>query len=169
LNDPSYAVIKAAAAALGDTKTPGAYEALAKLLDVSSWRDNIRISGLMGLVALQDKRALDAALRYSDKGNASALKAAAIVLLGRVGQGDPRAYTLIAETATKAAARGDSALTVAAGNALVSIADPRGLPVLEQISEAATISPKTKAQLVEYQQLLRKVVAATGIQGPKQP
>src|SRR5260370_18331532 len=38
LNDPSYAVIRAAAFAFGETKNPSAYNDLTKLRDVPSWR-----------------------------------------------------------------------------------------------------------------------------------
>lgn len=169
LSDPSYAVIKAAASALGETRSPGAYEALAKLLNIPSWRDNIKASALSGLGALQDKRALDVAFRYAEKGNSPAVRAAAIRLLGRIGGDDPKAFTLIAETATKAFATGDSNLATAAAEALVSLGDPRGLAVLEQLSHDASVTPRLKEQLSQYQELLRKVVAAAAGQGAKQP
>ncbi len=59
LNDQSYAVIDAAAAALGETKSPAAYDSLLKLINTPSWRDNIRAAGLSGFEALADKRALE--------------------------------------------------------------------------------------------------------------
>jgi aminopeptidase N len=164
ISDPSYAVIKAAALALGETRAPGAYEALVKLLETSSWRNNIKISGLAGLVALRDKRALDVAFRYSEKGNPPALRAAALPLLGVIGGDDPKAFALIAETARKAVASGNSNLATAAGSALVALGDPRGLAVLEEMSQVESVTPKLKEQLDEYQVLLRRVVAATGSQ-----
>src|SRR5947207_7082397 len=126
LNDPSYGVIKAAASALGETRIPGAYDALAKLLEVPSWRDNIKASALSGLAALQDRRALGVAFQYSAKGNPTPVRAAALRLLGRIGSDDPRAFSLISETATTAFANGDSILAAAAGEALVGLRDPRG-------------------------------------------
>jgi aminopeptidase N len=169
LSDPSYAVIKAAAEALGQTKTPGAYEALVKLLEISSWRDNIKISGLSGLETLRDKRALDVGFRYAERGNSPALRAAAITLLGSIGGNDPKAFTLIAETARKAVARGDSNLLAAAGEALVSLGDPRGIEVLDQMSHEVSVAPQLREQLSDYQEVLRKVVAANASQGIKQP
>ena len=56
LGDESYGVIRAAAEALGQTKSPSGFDSLVKLLDTPSWRDNIRIAGLSGLAALGDKR-----------------------------------------------------------------------------------------------------------------
>ncbi|MGZ8843957.1 MAG: M1 family aminopeptidase, partial [Pyrinomonadaceae bacterium] len=159
LNDQSYAVIKAAALALGETKSPSAYDALAKLLNIPSWRDNIKASALSGLGALQDKRALDVAFRYAEKGNPSAVRAAALGLLGKIGGDDPMAFTLIADTAMKAFANGDFNLFTAAGEALVSLGNPRGFAVLEQISHDASVTPRLKERLSQYQELLRKVVA----------
>ncbi len=169
LSDPSYAVIKAAALALGQTRSPGAYDALAKLLNIPSWRENIKVSALSGLAALQDKRALEVAFHYAEKGNSVAVRGAAIRLLGRLGSEDPRAFTLITETATKAFPAGDSNLATAAGEALVSLGDPRGLAVLEQIGRDESLTSRRKEQISQYQQQLRKVVAAAAGQGSKQP
>ena len=77
LGDQSYAVIRAAALALGQTKSASAYEALAKLLEEPSWRDTIRSSALVGLGALGDKRALDLGFKYAAKGNYPQVRAAA--------------------------------------------------------------------------------------------
>jgi aminopeptidase N len=165
LGDQSYAVIKAAALALGASRGPDAYEPLVKLLNVPSWRDNVRASALAGLGELKDKRSLDIGLRYAEKGNATQVRTAALRLLGGVGGDNPRAFTLIAETAGKAFASGDYALATAAGEALVGLGDPRGLAVLEQISHDFTISTRLKAQLAQYQESLRKAVAGTASPG----
>lgn len=160
LSDPSYAVIKASASGLGEMKSVGAYEALAKLLNVPSWRDNIRASALSGLEALQDKRALDFGFRYSEKENTPAVRAAAIRLIGRIGRDNSKAFTRLAETARRAFSTGDYNLATAAGDALVSLTDPRGLSVLEQINRDASVTPRLKERLREYEQQLRTVVAA---------
>jgi aminopeptidase N len=169
LSDPSYAVIKAAASALGESRSPNAYQALAKLTNTPSWRDNIKASALSGLSALQDKRALDLAFLNAEKGNSPAVRAAAIRLLGRIGGDSPRAFSLLAETAIKAFAIGDWNLATAAGESLVSLGDPRGLAVLEQVSRDASVTTRLKEQLSQYQERLRKAVAAAAGQGVKQP
>src|SRR5207244_7936745 len=69
LNDQSYAVIHAAATALGETKSAAAYDSLLKLINTPSWRDNIRAAGLGGFEALADKRALALGFTYSAAGN----------------------------------------------------------------------------------------------------
>jgi aminopeptidase N len=94
LSDESYAVIRAAALMLGQTHAQGAYEALEKLLQVNSWRDNIRISALAGMEALEDKRARGAAVRFAARGNPPLLRAAAFRLLRRVGDKDPKTFSL---------------------------------------------------------------------------
>jgi len=169
LNDQSYAVIKAAASGLGATRSPDAYEALVKLLDLPSWRDNIRASALAGLGELKDTRALDKALRYAGRGNANQVRAAALRLLGKIGSGNPQAFSLIAETASKAFASDDFTLAPAAGEALVSMGDPKGLVILAQISQNTAIPRQLKSRLGEYQDSLRKLVAATASQGTRQP
>jgi aminopeptidase N len=169
LNDQSYAVIKAAALALGETKSAGAYEALTKLISLPSWRDNIRASALAGLAELRDKRSLELALRYAARGNATQVRTAALRLLGRIGSEDPRAFSLVAETAARAFESGEYALATAAGEALVSLGDSRGLAVLEQISQNTQISGPLKILLREYQESLRKAVAGTASQGTQHP
>ncbi len=169
LSDQSYAVIKAAALAIGESRGPGAYESLVKLLDLPSWRDNIRASALAGLGELRDKRSLDIALRYAARGNANQVRVAGLRLLGRIGSEEPRAFSLVAETAGRAFESGESALAQATGDALVSLGDPRGLAVLEQISQNTAISRQLRIRLAEYQELLRKSVAGTATQGTHHP
>lgn len=159
LGDRSYAVIRAAAYALGETRSAGAYEALAALLSVPSWRDNIRASALAGLAELRDKRSLDIAFRYAQPGNAPLVRAAALRLLGRVGADNPRAFDFIAASAVKAFQAGDFNLATASAEALVSLGDSRGLAVLEQIGKDPSVNERLKGQLSAYQELLRKVVA----------
>ncbi|HKB64710.1 MAG TPA: M1 family aminopeptidase [Pyrinomonadaceae bacterium] len=169
LSDQSYAVIKAAALALGDTKSPEAYGSLVKLLSQPSWRDNIKASALAGLGELRDKRSLDMALRYAAAGNASQVRAAALRLLGRIGSDEPRAFKLIAEAAGKAFESEDYNLATAAGDALVSLSDPKGLAVLEQINQNSGISVRLRARIGEYQEALRRSVAGTASQGTQHP
>src|SRR6266568_6614501 len=74
LEDPSYSVIRAAALALGQTKSPEAFESLTKLINTNSWRDTIRAATLNGLAALQDPRALDLGFKYAASGNQPAVR-----------------------------------------------------------------------------------------------
>jgi aminopeptidase N len=162
LNDQSYAVIRAAASALGDTKSPAAYDALTKLLDVPSWRDNIKASALSGLRELQDKRAADIALRYSEKGNLSQVRAAALRLLGSVGKDNPKAFELISDTLTKAFERGDFQLGVASAEALIGLGDPRGLAVFDQIRQSASGNQQVMDMITGFRERLQKTTTDAG-------
>jgi aminopeptidase N len=159
LSDPSYGVIKAAALAIGETRTPDAFESLIKLLDVPSWRDNIRASALLGLAALRDKRALDIASRFAQSGNAPQVRVAALRILGGIGAGDPKVFTLVSETTTKAFQSEDLTLGAAAAEALVSLGDPRGIVVLDQIRQAAKAVPQIQDLVSPYRERLRRASA----------
>jgi aminopeptidase N len=155
LNDQSYGVVRAAAVALGQTKAPAAYDSLVKLLDVPSWRDNVRAAGLDGLAALGDKRALDVALRYAAAGNSENVRASAIVLLGSVGAGDQRAFQTISDTLLKSVSPIRFQLAASAGNALVQLGDARGVEVFEQARKTAA-NPTADNFLGQMEQRLKE-------------
>jgi len=68
LNDESDRVINAAATALGQSKSPLAFDALVKLKDKPSWKSQSLISTLNGLRELGDPRGFDVAMNaLSDK------------------------------------------------------------------------------------------------------
>jgi len=161
LDDSSYAVIKAAAVALGSSNAPDSYEPLAKLLNRTSWRDNIRASALSGLRELKDRRSLAVGLKYAERGNNTQVRAEALRLLGRVGGDSPEAFTIVATTASNAFAEGNATLATAAGEALVSLGDPRGIEVLERIGRG-TLTERLKPRVAEYVQSLRKSISASG-------
>ncbi len=156
LTDQSYAVIRAAALALGQTRNPSGFDSLVKLLDAPSWRDTIRASALTGLAALEDKRAVDLAFRYAGAGNQPQVRAAALRLLGKSGKADPRVFPLIAETFKQALDRIDFNLAIAAAEALVSLGDRRGLVLFEEASKGATDLPQIQELINGYQEQLQK-------------
>jgi len=165
LGDESYAVTRAAAEALGQTKNAASYDALMKLLETSSWRDNIRVAGLNGLAALGDKRSLDIALKYSSSGSSGQVRAAAITVLAAVGKDDPRVFPLISEALLNSAAPFNAALFGASGRALVELGDQRGVEVFEHAAEKLS-SPRARPLLQQLlQQLKQKAQPAT----PKNP
>jgi HEAT repeat protein len=155
LSDESYAVTRAAAEALGRTKNESGYDSLMKLLDTSSWRDNIRIAGLNGLAALGDPRSLAGALKYAASGNSPQVRAAAIVVLGVTGKDDPRVFPLLAEALVKSASPFNATLFSASGRALVELGDPRGVDVLEQAGKKLS-SPRAIFLLQQLQQQLKQ-------------
>jgi len=161
LNDSSYGVIRAAALGLGQTKDPRAYDALLKLLDLPSWRDTIRASALSGLVALGDKRALEIALRFAAKGNGPSVRAAALRLLGATGKDDSRVFQVVSEALERGFNAGDFIITSAAAEALVTLADPRGLQVFERLTKDSAGMASLTGLLVQFQERLRKALPVT--------
>jgi aminopeptidase N len=155
LNDQSYATIRAAALALGDAKDKAAYDALVKLLDTPSWRDQMRTSALAGLANLGDKRALEIGIRYAGGGHSPQVRAAGIALLGSVGRDDPRTFQLISDALSTGVSTFNFALSNSAGEALVKLGDPRGIEVIEQAIKT-TNSPQLQGFIRQFQQRLRQ-------------
>jgi len=159
LNDQSYAVIRAAALALGQTKDANAYDALIRLIDSTSWRDTIRASGLSGLAALGDKRAMELGFKYSAVGNPIGVRAAAITLLGATGKDDPRTYQLISAALTEAVDRRIFNLFASEAEAIVALGDERGLALLQDLGKKPGLSPQLVAALSGYESKLRAKLA----------
>ena len=155
LNDPSYAVIRAAAFAFGETKNPSAYNELTKLVDVPSWRETIRASALSGLEALGDKRALGLGFKYSAAGNPNGVRASALGLLGATGKDDPRTFALITATFNEGFERRNFALMFGAADALVGLGDERGLAVFQEMSKKAAASQRIVSGLSAFEARLR--------------
>jgi aminopeptidase N len=155
LVDRSYAVIRAAAGALGQTKSPAAYEALSRLIDEPSWRDTIRASGLNGLAALGDKRALDLGLKFYVAGNPNAVRIAALALLGSTGSDDPRVFPILSTLLAESLERRNFALFTGAGEAIVSLGDERGLAVFQQLSRKAGTPPQVVSAISGFETRLR--------------
>jgi HEAT repeat protein len=151
-------VIKAAALALGQTKDASAFAALMQLIDEPSWHNTIRVSGLSGLAALGDKKAVDVAIKYAAQGDYPQVRLAATKLLGVVGKDDPRAYSLLSSALEEAVARSNFGLLSAAGESIVSIGDPRGVELLERLTKE-TPNSQYAASLERYQERLKKAVA----------
>jgi aminopeptidase N len=159
LSDPSYAVIRSAALALGQTKAPNAFDSLMRLVDTPSWHNTIRVSALSGLSALGDKRAIDAAIKFATQGDYPQVRLAAAKLLGVVGKDDPRSFSVISSILEEAIQRSNSALVFAAAESLVGIGDPRGVELLERLTKAGT-NAQYATSLGQFEERLRKALAA---------
>jgi aminopeptidase N len=154
LADRSYATTRAAALALGATKSKKAYDALRKLTFIDSWRDNIRASALNGLALLGDARALDLGLLYSKPDNTKEVRLAALALLGTVGRDDPRVFPIMSEAFIRAVSSGSTSATDAAAKALVDLGDPRAIQVFQQ-SRNITKRPEFQYLIGQFEQQLR--------------
>jgi aminopeptidase N len=159
LNDQSYGVIRAAAPALGQTKSPAAYDSLIKLIDTPSWRDTIRASALNGLAALGDKRALDLGFKYFNPGNPLAVRAAAVSLLGATGKDDPRTFPLISSALTESIERRNFGLFAGEAEALVALGDERGLSLFQELSKKPGLSAQIVAAFSRFEARLREKLA----------
>ena len=155
LNDQSYAVIRAAALALGQTKSTGAYDPLVKLIDAPSWRDTIRASALSGLAALGDKRALDLGLKYYVVGNRAAVRTAALAVLGSAGKDDPRVFPILSALLTEALDKRNFGLFFGAADAIVLLGDERGLALFQELSKKAGTPPQIVAAMSAFESRLR--------------
>ncbi len=159
LADQSYAVIRAAAVALGQTRSPAAYDSLIKLIDAPSWRDTIRASALSGLAALGDKRGLDQGLKYYAAGNRAAVRTAALAVLGAAGKDDPRVFPILSAALTEGVEKRNFGLFFGAAEALVSLADERGLALFQDVSKKAGTPPQMVAAISGFETRLRAKLA----------
>jgi aminopeptidase N len=164
LNDQSYAVIRAAALALGQTKSTGAYDSLVKLIDSKSWRDTIRASALNGLAALGDKRALDLGFKYFTPGNRPGVRAAAVGVLGATGKDDSRTFPLLSSALSDSVDRRSFGLFFGEADALVTLGDERGLILFQELSKKPGLSPQIVGALSGFESRLRAKLAP-----PKRP
>jgi aminopeptidase N len=161
LHDQSYGVIGAAAYALGQTKDPKAYDALVKLLNEPSWRDTIKGSSLSGLQALGDPRALEVAMPYASAAYPTPVRNAAMRIIGTLGAKDPRAFPKVAELTKYAFDRNDFSLLIPATETLVTLGDPKGIPLLEEMTRQSEGIPQLRQVIGGALDRLRKVSATT--------
>ncbi len=134
VHDQSYGVIDAAATALGKTKNPKAFDALAKLTNTPSWRGRIAVAGLNGLAALGDNRAFDIAYKFvSDKTKDVSARMAALSVLGATGRGNPKAFPLIFEAFKSALDANDFNSLFTTIQGIIKLGDPRGQEAFEML------------------------------------
>jgi aminopeptidase N len=158
LTDQSYGVIRAAATALGQTKTSAAYDLLVKLTDQPSWRDTIRVSALTGLAELGDKRALELAFKYAQPPNRYGVRASALALLGNIGKDDPRTLPTVTAAVNEGLEHQNSQILNPAGNALVQLGDPRGVAVFEEALKKVGPASQFRGTLNNFLQRLKTKV-----------
>lgn len=160
-NDRSYAVIRAAALALGQTQNGGAYDSLVKLIDLPSWRDTIRASGMSGLAALGDARALELGFKYRSAPNPIAVRLAAVNIIGATGKNDPRTFDALNDTLRQGFERRITALINSSGEALVALGDQRGIATFQELARRASGSPQLASTLTAYEARLRAKLATS--------
>ena len=149
LSDRSYTVIHQAALALARVKGPRAYEELAKLTTLPSWRGRIQIAGLNGLAELGDKRAFDAGYKLAtEKSVPSTVKTAALSVVGATGKGDPRAYPLVFERFKRALDNNSFFALQTSLQSIIELADPRGQEAFDLLKAKFKDSPGFMANIL---------------------
>jgi len=152
-NDPSYFVVADAAAALGQSSAPGAYDVLAGLLSQSSWQDTIRGGALRGLAALKDPRAMELAFKYAAPGNQLGLRAVAMSLLAQNGKGNERVFDMLVAALKEPSEQ----VVLAALQGLGILGDPRAIPALQELEKRPDF-PGEARQIVDQE--IAKIRAA---------
>ena len=134
LNDPSYEVIDQASLALARVKDPRAFDALVKLTATPSWKGRIQMAGLNALAELGDARAFETGYKMAtDKELSIPIRTAAVVVVGKTGKGDPRAFSLIFDK-FKAAFNSGNVQGIQNGIiAIVKLGDPRGQEAIDMV------------------------------------
>ena len=110
---------------------------------MSSWQDVIRDGALRGLLALNDPRAFDVALRYAAADDTSTTREAALALLGATVKSRQGAFDLLAATLKQPSSRAQ----LSAVRGFVVLADERAIPLLEEAARQPGLSPVVRMAL----------------------
>ncbi len=160
LGDPSYAVIDAAAAALGATKDARAYAALNKLLTTPSWHSRIQIAGLRGLGALGDPRAFEGAFKLAnDKTQPLGARTAALTVVASSGKGNPRAFDLIFDGFKKSLDAMDERGLLNSVQAIIMLGDPRGQQAFDMLKEKFKNDEQVLKIIGNFEDQFKKAIA----------
>ncbi len=160
--DPSYSVSASAAYSLAEAKAEGAWESLAELSKVDTFRDNVREGALKAMVVLGDLRAIDRALELGRPGNPGGVRGAAFELLGKMAKDREDAVDfLIAQL-------GDASQSLrgAAAEALAEMGSTRALAAVKARRDAEPIE-RAKKRMNGAIEKIEKAVAATSAEAVK--
>ncbi len=135
LNDKSYGVIESSAMALARSKDARAFDSLLKLVETNSWKDRIRLAGLLGLASLGDKRALDLGFKYTDKSYPVAVRSNALGVLASNGKGDARVFPLLFDNFKKGLENNNFQVIFDSFQFFIRLADPRGQEAFDLAKE----------------------------------
>lgn len=140
-NDPSDRVINSAATALGMSKSPKAFDALVKLKDKPSWKNQSLISTLNGLKELGDPRGYDIAIKALSDSKAPHWTLATSIWDHRLAAGETlvalgkgsKGYPIILAQFKKAMEENDINDIFYNTQQVTTLADPRGKEVFEML------------------------------------
>jgi aminopeptidase N len=153
LNDKSDRVVNAAANALGKSKHPQAFDALVKLKDKPSWKNQSLISSLNGLKELGDPRGAEIALKALSDLTSPRWTLAVPVWDFRIAAAETLVglrkadigYPVVAERIEKSLAENDMNALFNNILLLTTLADPRGQQLFDRVrtklaSDAVSVS-----------------------------
>lgn len=168
LNDKSERVTNAAAIALGRSKSPQAFDALIRLKDKPSWKNQSLISSLNGLKELGDKRAVEFALPYI---NASHLphwtlstpiwdhRLAASETIVALGAAD-KAYPIVLADFNKAMQENNTNDIFYQVQQIATLADARGQEVFNRLKEEYKENPNAIIALTNLEDRFKEALKA---------
>lgn len=135
LGDKSYGVIESSAMALARSKDAKAFDSLVKLVETYSWKNRIRLAGLLGLATLGDKRALEIGFKYADKSYPTAVRSNALGVLASSGKGDERVFPLLLDNFKNGLENNNFQVIFDSFQFFIRLADPRGQEAFDLAKE----------------------------------
>ncbi len=166
--EESHPVINAAAAALGKSKSPKAFQALSDLIKVPSWKGENILSGLLGLKELGDPRGAEAGLnalqdqtshRWTLATSIWDYRMAGAETMAALGQG-ARAYPIIRQRFDRAVAEDDINDIFSNVLLLIAIADSRGLAVFDGLKAKFKADANAMSAIASYESQLKAAIKA---------
>jgi aminopeptidase N len=134
--DPSYLVEAEAASALGRTRSPRAFELLARVYDDRpSWNEVVRSGALAGLAALRDVRGVEKARDAVRPGKHNALRGSGVPVLAKLAEVKDAPRTEIGEEIAKFVEDWWLRVKIAACGAAADLGEEKALPALARAAE----------------------------------
>ncbi len=136
-NQSSYLVRAAALTALGKTREPAAFDALAAAAKERTWNGTVEAGAIAGLAELADPRAMPLILDACRPEHGDALRRAGVAALGRIASLVESERTQVVDTLERLLDDENFFVSTSAVAAAESLGDARLLPALERISQQA--------------------------------
>ena len=127
-----YYAAGSAALGMGETRHPKAFDMIVKGLDRPSHGSIITRSGLLGLAALRDPKAIDVIKEYTKPGRPPFVRQAAGIALGRLGDILEDKRTAIRDILEPLLRDDDFRAKIGVMQGLAAMADPKSIPELRK-------------------------------------
>ncbi len=134
--DPSYLVEAEAATALGRTRSPRAFDLLARVYDERpSWNETVRAGVLAGLAALRDARGVEKARDAVKPGRPNPLRGAGVPALAKLAEAKDAPKAEIGEEIAKLVGDWWLRVKISACAAAAEMGEAKALPALHRAAE----------------------------------